>query len=302
MKALIVILFMPLLASAGTRDLTGNARVDLLSMSALDTVPQPQTLMTRNEAARSDLKSPALGGALSLLVPGAGEFYSERYLKGGIFFALEVAAVTAAIVYNSKGDNKTNEFQIFAEAHWSAVRYAKWINAFSAADYKYGPQSPIDLDRVAGHDFSEINGWESGSHQSISNSDIQGFSHQLPNFGDQQYYELIGKYNQYKFGWDTYPDANKDGIPDGDGGHYNDLIPQEMKDYAVERGKANDYYYAAEVATALVVANHVISALDGIWSTANYNRAVTSEVGVTFQDIGGGEKTVASCLTVKVRL
>ena len=302
MKAIIVILFIPILAFAGTGDLTGNARVDLLSVSAVDTVPQPQTLMARNEGDQSKLKSPALGGALSLLVPGAGEYYSERYTKGGIFFAIEVAAVTAAIIYNNKGDNKTNDFQSFADAHWSAVRYAKWINAFSAADYKYGPQAPIDIPRVAGHDFSEIRAWESGPHQSIINSDIQGFSHQLPDFGDQQYYELIGKYNQYKFGWDTYPDANNDGIPDQDGGHYNDLIPQEMKDYAVERGKANDYYYAAEVATALIVANHVISALDGIWSTLNYNKAVTSEVGLRFQDIGGGEKTVASCLTVRVRL
>ena len=302
MKAIIVILFVPILACAGTRDLTGNARVDLLSISVLDTVPQLQTLMARNEVDPGKLKSPALGGALSLLVPGAGEYYSERYVKAGIFFVVEVAAVTAAIVYNSKGDNKTAEFQSFAEAHWSAVRYAKWINAFAAADYTTGPKTPIVESRVAAHDFSGINDWESGSHQSKIDANIQGFSHQLPNFGDQQYYELIGKYNQYKFGWDTYPDANGDGIPDSDGGHYNDLIPQEMKDYAVERGKANDYYYAAEVATALIVANHVISALDGIWSTASYNKAVTSEVGLRFQDIGGGEKTVASCLTVKVRL
>ena len=75
-----------------------------------------------------------------------------------------------------------------------------------------------------------------------------------------------------------------------------------MLTYADTRGKANDYYYTAELATILVVANHVISALDAAWSTSNYNKEVASSMAMHFQDIGGGEVTVVTELTVKVSL
>lgn len=295
MKAFLVLLFVPVTALAGKNALTGNVRLDLLSVAQQDSVPQSKSIM--KHPAHSDLKSPLVGGMLSLLVPGAGEYYSERYVKSGIFFALEVAAVTTAIIYNSKANKKTDEFQNYADQHWSAVDYVLWIENNGA---KYGTPPPnftIDpntslrpWERV---NFAEINSWESASHTT-------GFSHQLPPHGDQQYYELIGKYSQFKYGWDTY--VGKDGTRYGDDGYDVNYIPQQVKEYAANRGKANDYYYMVEIATALIVANHVLSALDGVWSSANYNKEITSEMGLRLQDVGGGEMTVATQLTVKVRL
>jgi hypothetical protein len=279
-------------ALAGKNALTGNVRLDLLSVAQQDSVPQSKSIM--EHPGHSNLKSPLMGGMLSLLVPGAGEYYSERYVKSGIFFALEVAAVTTAIIYNSKANKKTDEFQNYADQHWSAVDYAQWINK-NWANYKTSETPPpnIDIDRVKRNDFSQINTWEAAPH-SI------GFSHQLPPYGDQQYYELIGKYSQFKYGWDTY--VGKDGTRYGDDGYDVNYIPQQVKEYAANRGKANDYYYYAEIATALIVANHVLSALDGVWSSTNYNKEITSEMGLRLQDVGGGEMTVATQLTVKVRL
>ncbi len=297
MKAFLVLLFVPVIAVAGKNALTGNVRSDLLSVAQQDSVPQSKSIM--EHPAHSNLKSPLLGSMLSLLVPGAGEYYSERYVKSGIFFALEVAAVTAAIVYNSKGNKKTDEFQNYADQHWSAVDYAQWIikngdhyktTGTLPAVFTIDPNTSLPpWERV---NFAEINAWEASPHS-------LGFSHQLPPHGDQQYYELIGKYSQFKYGWDMY---QFNGAHDGDDGYDVNYIPQEVKDYAANRGKANDYYYMAEVATALIVANHVLSALDGVWSTANYNKEITSEMGLRLQDAGGGEMTVATQLTVKVRL
>jgi hypothetical protein len=298
MKTFLVLLFVPVIALAGKNALTGNVRLDLLSVAQQDSVQQSKSIM--DHPAHSNLKSPLMGGMLSLLVPGAGEFYSDRYVKSGIFFALEVAVVTTAIVYNSKGNKKTDEFQNYADQHWSAVDYALWINQNGAAYDSPGTLSPsiainpnTSLPSWQRVNFGEINAWESASHTT-------GFSHQLPPHGDQQYYELIGKYSQFKYGWDTY--VGKDGTRYGDDGYDVNYIPQQVKDYASNRGKANDYYYTAEIATALIVANHVLSALDGVWSSANYNREITSEMGLRLQDIGGGEMTVATQLTVRVRL
>jgi hypothetical protein len=255
--------------------------------------------MAQNTVDRSKMKSPLLGGAMSLLIPGAGEYYSGRLVKSGIFFAVEVAAVTAAIVFNGKGNNKTTEFQNYADQHWSAVDYAQWllknggnyeVSGTTYPGFAIDPNTALPpWQRV---DFAAINAWEALPH-------TIGFSHVLPQYGTQQYYELIGKYSQFKYGWDTY---QFNGAHDGDDGYNVDYIPQQMKDYAANRGKANDYYYAAEMATALIVANHVLSALDGAWSTSNYNKEITSEMGMHLQDIGGGEMALTTQLTVKVRL
>ena len=299
MKMFLVFLFLPLAAVAGSNPLTGNARMDLLSVSMPDSLPQPQSVMAHREVDRSKLKSPLLGGAMSLLVPGSGEFYSDRFLKSGIFFAAEIIGVTAAIVYNNKGNNMTTSFQNYANQHWSAVDYAEWINQNGANYEVSGTTYPIiainpntSLPSWQRVDFSQINAWESLPH-------TVGFSHELPTYNTQQYYELIGKYSQFKYGWDTY---QYNGSHLGDDGYNVAYIPQQMLTYADNRGKANSAYYTAELATALVVVNHVISALDAAWSTSNYNKEVTSDMGMHFQDIGGGDVALVTELTVKVSL
>ncbi|MDE3057946.1 MAG: hypothetical protein KGJ59_08315 [Bacteroidota bacterium] len=266
---------------AGGRLFTGNARVDVLSVSPKDFLSEQQPDTSMHAVAMQKIggeeKSSLLAGAMSFVVPGSGEFYSGSYLKSGIFFTVEVAAIATAILYNNKGDSKTSQFEAYANAHWSAVRYAQWIEQYGAS--QYGPQltQAMDYTAIANHDFSQINAWESGTHS-------EGFSHQLPSYGEQQYYELIGKYRQYKFGWDTYPqDAN--GVPVSDNGNYDGMIPQQMLNYSADRGKANDYYYASALAVGVVVVNHVLSALDAALTANSHNRTLETSMGMRLQKI-----------------
>lgn len=256
---------------SGEKLLTGNFRVDLVN-SAQDSVTKTETTLS-NEYRN---QNPFINGLYSLAIPGAGQFQTGRYTKAAIFFSAEVALIVYAIVSNNNGDKKTKEFQAYAEAHWDAERYARWIERYGKD--RYGPTNVTfnddDFNAIRNRkDFSKINQWESGLH-------TIGFSHQLPVYQSQQYYELIGKYHQYKFGWDTYPlDVN--GVPVSDKGNYDDLLASEkqFKDYAVERGKANDYYYAASFAASALVINHVLSAVDAFFSTNSYNK----EISATFQ-------------------
>jgi len=255
---------------AGEENLTGNFRIDLMN-SVQDTVAQTEIGVTKNDLRQN----PFMNGLYSLAIPGAGQLRTEQYTKAAVFFSAEIALIVYAVVSNNNGDKKTTEFQAYAEAHWSAERYARWIVNYGGADYKPTDVSHIDISAVKNnHDFSTINEWESGLHTT-------GFSHQLPVYQSQQYYELIGKYHQFKFGWDTYPDLNNDGVPDSDGGSYDNLLSSEkqFKNYAVERGKANDYYYAASFAASALVINHVLSAADAFFSTNSYNK----EISATFQ-------------------
>jgi hypothetical protein len=279
-KIAVIVACCSVLAMGGEKKLTGNLRLDLTdeTLDSLTTASAPHT-----PHGVSGTKNPFYGGLYSLVLPGAGQYESERYTKAVIFFAAEVALVTYSLVNQHNGNTKTQEFEQYADAHWSAYRYAQYINTYGVADY--GPItnfSTADFIAVQNNDFSKINQWESGSHEI-------GFTHLLPKHGEQQYYELIGKYNQYKFGWDTYP-TDGNGVPVSDARKYDEMIPQQMKDYAVERGKANDYYYAAGFAVSAIVINHVISALDAFISTRSYNKEITSSMGMNVKEIGGSKK------------
>ncbi len=123
-----LILIIPVRAQT-EKILSGNLQVDSRYLSSRNNALEqtPAFSAMRFQSTESGKKSPLLGGLFSLVLPGAGEFYSESYLKAGIFVAIEAAVVTAAIIYNNKGNSQTNEFQNYADQQWSVVKYAKWM-------------------------------------------------------------------------------------------------------------------------------------------------------------------------------
>lgn len=269
------------LVRAGEKNMTGVFAWDVHESKHTDVPLQQPSLIGE----KTDL-DPLTNGLYSILLPGAGQYRSERYTKAAVFFIVEAALITYAIVNDKKGDDKTREYQQYADKHWSPLEYARWINKYGVTDY--GPNisfSPADFNAVANKDFSKINEWERGPHRS-------GISHTLPPYGDQQYYELIGKYHQFKYGWDTYP-RDGEGIPISDGGIVDALIPQQLKNYAAERGKANDYYYAASFAASALVINHVVSAIDAFLSTKSYNKEISASVGMKQVDGFEGKRLMS---------
>ncbi len=209
-------------------------------------------------------KSPWLAAALSLVVPGTGELYSESYLKGGIFFAVEAVAWVVAYTYDKKGDRQTDLFQTFADDHWSVVRYAIWMNANRSANIAVDPNMNLpSWERVI---------WDTLNHyeQVAGSVPLSGFTHLLPVHGLQQYYELIGKYPQYSPGWSDYAYQTD-----------TTLTPSKMfLDYSSMRGKANDYYNMASAAFSVIIANHVISALDAFFTASRFNKSVHAEASL----------------------
>lgn len=210
-------------------------------------------------------KKPLVAAGLSLILPGAGEFYSESYLKSAIFIAVEAAAIAVGLAYDKKGDDQTTFFQGYADQHWSAVRYAKWVS--NPANTK-NINSSIDptkynvLTTSGKVNWGELNRLETdlGSY----------FSHKLPYYGEQQYFELIGKYPQFNVGWDDFGDENTPFEYKADRSN----LTKNFIYYSVERGKANDYYNIASKAVIVVFVNHIISALDAAWSAHSYNKNI----------------------------
>jgi hypothetical protein len=216
-------------------------------------------------------KSPMLSGLFSAIIPGAGQIYNEDYWIAGIFIAVEAALIATAVIYDKKGDDQTASFEAYADENWSVVDYAKWLNQYRNHSITIDEVTPglQPWERV---NWSELNAAEN------SESDL---SHTLPRYGEQQYYELIGKYHQYSSGWNDY----------SGGANHNDISPNFLY-YAGERGQANDFYNTASTAVIGIYINHLLSAAEAVWGATRFNSNLAVNLRVETQNLAGGNELV----------
>ncbi len=247
----------------------------------------------------SPRRSPLIAGLLSAAVPGLGQSYADDWsisIRSVAFFAVEAGLWYAAISNNNKGDSQTEVFQRYADEHWDVTRYAGWIEAnigglnnevntsgmITSTDPLLAPWERVN--------WTRINEVEDGIGQKTGT----GFTHRLPHRPEQQYYELIGKYAQFGGGWDDAPGFTP-----------QDLLASNVSprflEYSLMRGRANDLYSNATTASYLIVANHIISALEAAWSTSRANKGLEARAEFRHVDRGGWSERVPHVL-VRVEL
>ncbi|MHC1736967.1 MAG: hypothetical protein AB9882_03020 [Ignavibacteriaceae bacterium] len=219
-------------------------------------------------------KKPFLAGVLSLILPGAGEFYSESYIKSGIFLALEAAAITTAIIYDNKGDDQTSIYKNFADGNWDVSKYAAWLWNNREALGIPNTHGISSINEVIINNDPALPTWERVDFSKLNLLESK-FSHRLPKHGDQQYYEMIGKYPQFNHGW---IDQLNDNTP-----QYNEILTPMFNNYSTMRGKANDFYNVASKAVVVIYVNHFLSALDAVWSAVSYNKDFSVKFRVSEQ-------------------
>jgi hypothetical protein len=210
----------------------------------------------------SEKKSVLLAGILSGVFPGAGEVYvggTTNYIKAGALVLIEAVSLYYSISYSQKGDAQTNYFQNYADKRWSVVKYAQWIN-----DNTAGSKVIINPDNTLSPwqrvDWASLNAAEDGIQAT-------GFTHHLSPHGEQQYYELIGKYPQYARGWEDDTQPNNLTNPD--------YHSPEFDAYATMRGDANALYKISTRGVTFLYVNHILGILDAIWSASSFNKNLT---------------------------
>ncbi|MBD3169848.1 MAG: hypothetical protein GF307_10225 [candidate division Zixibacteria bacterium] len=180
----------------------------------------------------------------SLVIPGAGQFYAGSKIKPYIFFGLDVGLWTATILYNKKGKDTEDEFRDYADQHYIRNYYDDWWNHVIQTD-------PGDTSR---------------------------YSHRLPQEKDHEYYENIGKYDQFRWGWDDYlpewADVGKWNSPQADSSKY--FITPHRDEYLQIRKDANDYFDRSTTFLVIAMANHVVSAFDAAFTAKRYNNKLMS--------------------------
>jgi hypothetical protein len=206
-------------------------------------------------------KSPYLGGLFSGIIPGAGQFYAKSYIKSASFLAAEVGLWIAYAIFQKKGNDQTDLFQSYANQNWNMRKYALWLK-----DQGFQKSSDININAPDEILRSQINACEEIN-----------FSHTLPPWGEQQYYEVIGKYKNFTAGWSTAPgDINKNNWST------YPTIPQ-VDQYMTDRQQANTYFDRGTLMLTVVIINHVLSAADGVLSVISYNKKFDVKTNVNFQ-------------------
>lgn len=276
MKYLITVLLLTsaVFAQDDNLELSGNLHQDFfVSSQYIDISSEDSINVTFTK------RSPLIAGGLSIILPGAGQFYNKDYWKTAIFAVIEIAAISAAVIYDGKGDDQTESYKNFANSTngWDVNKYAEWThdNAQRINPSIEENDPVLDIfDNGGDVIWSKLN--------SLETKIGRWYSHQLAPFDDQQYYEMIGKYQQFNPGWSDYSDA--DYPPDGY--TYPDPVTSTFSWYADERGKANDYYNVASTAVVIVVANHILSAIEAALAANSYNRSFDANVSLQSTSVG----------------
>jgi len=209
----------------------------LLASDSIRTVPTEDVYAFKN-------KSLKRGFVYSLILPGAGEFYADSKIKAGIFLGLEALFWTGYFTYHSKGVKKRDEYKAFADSHWSDSLY--WDNLHLI----YG--AAIDSAKPGEKLIGVI------PNTNIKDSVV--ITHELPGSKNQQYYEMIGKYDQFRYGWQDY-DIYAMNIRTSYRSNYLDM-----------RNKSNRFLDRSEYAIMASLANRVLSAFDAAITVKRYNR------------------------------
>jgi len=145
---------------------------------------------------RTSGRSPAIPMLMSLALPGAGEAYLG-YKRGYLQMALDAGSWVAASHYNGKGEDKKAEYYDFADKHWSLAK----LDAAYDANYESRPDIDYDYLYMDGDGLDYFNTVETPLDSYLD----------LPLWVSaeadrREYYENLGKWDQFVFGWDDYED------------------------------------------------------------------------------------------------
>jgi len=220
---------------------------------------------------RTERKSATTAIILSSIFPGSGHFYvNKRSLGTYIFPILEVALWAGFFYYDNKGDQVERDYHVFADKHYDRER-------------QYTAQNDL------------IN-------HSSSSPIYNDLHFRLDEENTQHFYEDIGKYNKYIFGWEDWYDIyftdgvqwvfDNDGIwlgnipstedPDSYPG-YDEPYSEQRQKYIGMRRDAQHYYDNRDLITFGLAFNRIISALDVIRVTTVYNRELRYSSNFNFQ-------------------
>lgn len=165
-------------------------------------------------------KRPGLSFMSSAVLPGAGQYYNGSLKKAVGFLVAEIGLWWGYTTLQGNANDKVDEYKTFADDYWS---YDNWI---------------ASGDTTGGHKIDRH-----------------------PNTGgpvkSDEYYENIGKYDQFNRGWT--------------GTISRDDLTAEREEYIKLQEDANNLSSLATTVVSTVMLNHIISAAEAVYTAKKLN-------------------------------
>jgi len=225
---------------------------------------------------------PARPMLYSLILPGVGQWYNKSPAwKIGLFAGIEVASIFSGLQWRKKAEDIRLKYEIFADQNWDLET---WV--FNTLNTPLGNYPDVHINGthklilVLTGSLAEQYG-NYVSSDSLENNAHWVYTGEVNVLRDRDFYENIGKYDQFVGGWtDCYdPSDIQYTFPqwfevEKDVGDSTEIIisTPNKENYVNQRGRSNDYLNMAKYAVSAVMFNHVISALEAVWSTQIRNR------------------------------
>ncbi len=217
---------------------------------------------------------PGLSFLSSVLIPGLGQAAHHQWIKMGLFAAVEAVTLYTHFHLEHQAANLKIKYQEYADQNWSVVNYATYLVKYH--NY-YFPDDPIALNSLA-DPGADLTTGPTYTHQDWSRVDIDklhqledityyngtsgvAFSHNMPEYGSQQYYELMSKYFQFAPGWRDFHSSPATVIWDTRG------MPTLFNEGAAKADRYNDKFRLARTMITITIINHFASAFDAFITT-----------------------------------
>ncbi|HBZ00281.1 MAG TPA: hypothetical protein DEO84_03065 [candidate division Zixibacteria bacterium] len=186
-------------------------------------------------------KSPSKAFFMSLIIPGAGQYYNGSKIKAGSFLGVDALLWAGYLIYHGKGVTREKDYKTFADQHYLSSVFFNWWD---------------------GLDTSVTNVFSHRIYQDSSGNPLR----------TREYYENIGKYDQFQVGWDDIGiNIPPPGTP---GGNPNSgTISEHRGAYLNMRKQSNDYFANAKTLAMVSIGNHLVSAFEAAIGARRFNRS-----------------------------
>lgn len=217
-------------------------------------MPEVQPLYFPQETEEAPgMKNSRLGALFSAVVPGAGEMYGGSWIKGAVFLTAEIALWVGFSGFSSEGQDWEDQFHAYADLRWSEPEY--WV----------GIAGEAGISGVTTANYTQY-------LDQLREEERARHSHSLHLNKDQQYYEMIGKYDQFRYGWDDWQSGDAP-------------LTENREWYETMRHNGNKEFKKASTCAMLALANHLISALDAAWTISQHNKQIQTSVFMQMKPI-----------------
>lgn len=237
----------PSLSQDGKSSLTVDGQLPRLFEYVSDERIKPRILAQADSAEApaevspepKPLKSPGRALLYSAMLPGFGEFYAGARKRAVLFFGLEAAAWGLYFSWNGKGKDIEEDFRAVADEQWDVLRYVDWRGSTISRNSSITHALPCSTFVVGGEGVSGC-----------------------PEVEKQQYYELIGKYDQFVSGWEDVRDRDGNLVQPTEIDSAENFVSEQRFAYEDQRNDSNRFLKRATNVAGLILVNHVISAID----------------------------------------